>query len=368
MMLLDKIKRILEYAEKEHQILCSDIAVMIDDEIVCRYMTGTRDDDKTIPIKGDELYFLYSASKPITCTAALQLYEKGKLSLDDYVYKYIPEFKNVTVRTDSAIKPVKNHITIKHLFTMTSGINYDLCSRGITEQLAKDSESSTLDIVKAIASEPLAFEPGDGWLYGLSHDVLAAVVEIISDMPFAEYLQKNIFDVCGMENTYMYYDDKIQSRMCSQYCYKDEKVILTDKENQYIFTHNYHSGGAGIISCVDDYMKYIYTMINTEKLLKHETLDLMRKAHLDKKQCEIFQECKRGYSYGLGVRTNSFSNFSAKGEFGWDGAGGAYILMDPDNRIGIFYATHIRDYGDYLYNDLHLQLRDTVYEYIKSKS
>ena len=86
----------------------------------------------------------------------------------------------------------------------------------------------------------------------------------------------------------------------------------------------------------------------------------MRQGHLSEEEYNDFQNFKKDYSYGLGVRANIADNFSVKGEFGWDGAAGAYGLMDPENHIAVFYATHVRNRG-YLYNELHPQLRDIVY-------
>lgn len=356
-----EVKRILDDALKNHQIPCSDIAVSVDGKMVYRYMNGTRDDEQIVPIKGDELYYLYSASKPITCTAALQLYEKGLIDLEDTVDKFIPEYKNLLVKTEDGIVPAKNAMKIKHLFTMTSGLSYDLTTPEICGQISKNPESTTLDLVKAMAKTPLEFEPGTHYLYSLSHDVLAAVVEVVSGMSYGEYLQKNIFDVCGMKNTYVGCPEGVRERIVSQYLYDEngDKTSLMEKENNYILTPKYQSGGAGLVSCVDDYMLFQNALIGG-KLLKSDTVELMRQDHLSEVEYNDFQNFKQVYSYGLGVRTNIADKFSVKGEFGWDGAAGAYGIMDPDNHLVVFYVTHVRNRG-YMYSDLHPQIRDAVY-------
>ena len=154
--------------------------------------------------------------------------------------------------------------------------------------------------------------------------------------------------------------------VCSQYLYNPEsgRASLMSKENGFILTPKYESGGAGLISCVDDYMKFVAKMSNGNRLLKTETIDLMRSNQLGKQAYVDFQSCKQGYSYGLGVRTDMDGRFAHKGEFGWDGAAGAYVMIDPDNHIGIFYATHVRNHGTYLYHVLHPALRDAVYRVI----
>ena len=358
---MQELKKILDDALRNHQIPCSDIAVSVDGKTVYRYMNGTNDDGQKIPVTGDELYYLYSASKPITCTAALQLYEKGLIDLEDNVDKFIPEFKHLSVKTNDGAVPAQNSMKIKHLFTMTSGLSYDLETPAIREQISQNPESTTMELVKAMTKTPLEFEPGTHYLYSLSHDVLAAVIEAVSGMSYGEYLQKYIFDVCGMKNTYVGCPDELRVRLASQYLYDEnrDETSLMEKENNYILTSKYQSGGAGLVSCVEDYMLFQNALISG-KLLKRSTVDLMRQNHLTEVQYRDFQSFKPVYSYGLGVRTNISDEFTVKGEFGWDGAAGAYGIMDPENRLVVFYVTHVRNRG-YLYSDLHPQIRDAVY-------
>lgn len=362
-----KVKILMDRAVAEHQVPGSDVAISYNGEIVYRYMNGTNDEAKSVPVKGDELYFLYSATKPITCTAALQLLEKGKIRLEDKLSDYIPEYKDMWVKTSEGVRRAQKPITLKNLFTMSSGLNYNIEAAGIREQKMRKPDSGTLEMVRALANEPLEFEPGEHFLYSLSHDVLAAVVELAADMPFGDYLKKNIFEVCGMERTGFTLNEEIRGKMCAQYIYDAQRdhADLMEKENGFILTPAYQSGGAGLISCVDDYIKFVTEMANGNKLLKAQTIDLMRANQLGQQAYQDFQSCKPGYAYGLGVRTDAAGNFAAKGEFGWDGAAGAYVMIDPDNHIGIFYATHVRSHGEYLYNELHPAIRDEVYRQIR---
>lgn len=362
----DQIKHLIDEAVSEHEVPCSDIMIAYHGEVVYRYMNGTIDDEKKVPIKGDELYFLYSATKPITCTAAMQLVEAGRMKLEDKVSDYIPEFQEMWVKSEAGLKKAEKPITIQNLFSMTSGMNYDLNNQSILAQLEKNPNSSTLEMVRAMAGEPLEFEPGEHFKYSLSHDVLAAIVEVVSGMPFGEYLQKHIFDVCGMTRTGFTLNEEIKNKMCSQYIYDAQagKASLKGKWNQLILTPAYQSGGAGLISCVEDYIKFVMEMSNGNRLLKAESIDLMRANQLGQQAYQDFQDCKFGYTYGLGVRTDAFGRYAHKGEFGWDGAAGSYVMIDPDNHIGIFYATHVCGHGEYLYKGLHQEIRDEVYRVI----
>ena len=361
-----EVKRLMDESVSEHGIPGSDIAIVYKGEIVYRYRNGTSDDEKKVPVQGDELYFLYSATKPITCTAVLQLVETGRLRLDDKVSDYIPEFEKMMVKTAEGLKKAEKPVTIQNLLSMTSGLDYDVEKPGIKAVIEKNPNASTIEIVRAIAGEPLQFEPGEHFQYGLSHDVLAAVVEVISGMSFGDYLKKNIFDVCGMTRTGFLCNEKAKELVCSQYEYNGETGIAEPKprENWLVLTPVYQSGGAGLISCVDDYIKFVSEMSNGNRLLKTETIDMMRANQLGEQAELEFQDCKPGYTYGLGVRTDVYGRYAHKGEFGWDGAAGAYIMIDPDNHIGIFYATHVLNHGTYLYQELHQSIRDAVYREI----
>lgn len=363
----EKVRKLLDDALTKDQVPCSDLSVTYRGKAVYRYQNGTKDTQKLTPLKGDELYFLYSATKVITCTALLQLLEKGKISLSDEVAKYIPEYKNLWVKTESGVTKAQNPLLLKYLFTMTSGLDYNLEKSAILRQKQLKPDSTTLEMVKTFAEEPLEFEPGTHYCYSLSHDVLAAVLEVVTDTVFGEYLQKHIFSICEMEHTGFELNDEIRNRMCSQYQINEQTGLAEriEKNNEFILTPNYQSGGAGLISCVEDYTGFVTELACSNRLLKAETINLMRQNHLGAQARAEFEALKTGYTYGLGVRTNQTSDFSAKGEFGWDGAAGAYALIDPDNQIAIFYATHIRNHGVYLYDKLHPAIRDAVYEALK---
>ena len=360
----EKVQKLMDDSVQFNNVPCSDILVTYKGNEVFRYCNGTSDDERKVPLKGDELYFIYSATKVVTCTALMQLWEKGLFSLEDEVAKYIPEYADVMVKTPEGAVKLQTPLRIKHLFTMTSGLDYNLERGGIKQLIEEKPDASTLEIVKAFAQEPLEFEPGSHYLYSLSHDVLGAILEVIAGMSLGEYLQKNIFDVCGMTRTGFALNDHIRSKMCSQYKMDEETgmVHLMEKENDYILTPCYQSGGAGLISCVEDYGRFVTELANGNRLLKKETIDLMRRNHLGEQARKEFSSMKQGYTYGLGVRSNMENKIAAIGEYGWDGAAGAYALIDPDNHIAVFYATHICSHGAYLYEKLHPQLRDAVYE------
>lgn len=355
-----------------------DMMVAVDGETVYRHQAGWRDCEKKIPMAGDELYWIYSASKVITCAAALTLYEKGAYLLSDPVSAYIPEFAEMKVRRirpdgQPVIEPARETMTIRHLFTMSTGLDYDLFRPEVLEAVEKSGgRAPTVEIARALAKRPLNFEPGSRFLYSLSHDVLAAVVEVIAGMPFREYVQKAIFDPCGMKDSGYHLTDEKRARMAQQYQFVDARNAYEPigPQNTYILGSEYDSGGAGVITSVEDYMRFARMMTRLgvadsgERVLSPGTINLMRTNHLGPAQLQDLDDWPqfKGYGYGLGVRTmldrtKSGSN-GPVGEFGWGGAAGAYVIIDPENRVTAFYAQHMLNNQEI---HVHPRLRNILY-------
>ncbi len=316
-----------------------DLAVYKDGECVLRHMNGYSDLENKVEINGKERYNIYSCSKPITCTSALQLWEKGLFSLEDKLSDYMPEFKEMTVRSDDGIKKVENPILIKHLFEMTAGFSYNCYSPELKKAIDEtDGKCPTREVMKYLAKEPLLFEPGDRWEYSLCHDVLAAFVEVISGEKFEDYVKKNIFDIVGMNNsTFMLPDDEIET-IAPQYRFEDGKAINIGKPIAgFKIGTEYASGGAGCISTLEDYIKFLEG-IRTYKLLKKETLEMMTTDRLSDNQKRAYWTAGT-HGYGLGVRCPKGDKRYI--DFGWGGAAGAYLAIDIQNAISIYFATHL---------------------------
>ncbi len=377
-MYFEALKQYMDNLDNTYRIPGRYIIVTHRGKRVFEYGAGYADEAKTKPFTADSLVNLYSTSKPITCAAALQLFERGKFLLEEPISNFLPAFKDMTVRHISKngteeIKKAEKPILIHQLFTMTAGLSYDLASHSL---LAIKDESCgmcpTVPTVNAIANEPLLFEPGTAYRYSLCHDVLGALIEVISDMPFGEYLKKNIFEPLGMENTGFKTNEDIFSRMADQYTLNPntDKVEKIGKANPYRLGTMYESGGAGLISCAEDYIRFATAMANFGKspegaqILSKATVNLMRATHvipseLGVNDMNIF--CTQGYHYGLGVRTavgTTTGRLQSRGEFGWDGAAGCYVLMDPDEEIALFYAQHRRNPQN---AENHPHIRNMVY-------
>lgn len=368
----------------------NSVVVYKDGKRVFSYQSGFSSVEKREPMRGGELFNIYSCSKPTTVVSALQLYEKGLFLLDDPLYDFIPEFRHMKVRCKEGMEDAKTPITMRHLFTMTAGLDYNTNApwRAKAEERTK-GRMETLDVVRAIAEEPLFFHPGTKWNYSMCHDVLAAAVEAISGQRFSEYVREHIFAPLGMESATYHPTDADRARMAEQYCYeivgendavkqqagliqgKDGVVVNVGKGNHLVFGAEYDSGGAGITVSVEDYAKFANALAcggvgeTGEKILGAGTIELLRTNQLTfgSIDCSNFGwEQLKGYGYGLGVRTmidRVASGFNGTcSEFGWGGAAGATILIDPDTRLAYFYAHHMLNPQETYYQP---RLRNAVF-------
>lgn len=324
---------------------------------VFKYSSGYANVEDGVKMDADyHKMFMYSCSKPVTCTAAMMLWERGKFILDDPVEKFLPEWGHVkyTRRLEdgsSEIVDFDGKISIADLFSMTSGLDYNIGSASFKAAREKFAPvCNTVDMMKALAADPLYERPGQYWFYGMSHDVLAAVIEVVAGMSLRDFAKKNIFDPLGMTDT-AYCDGKLDERGAVQYWFNDEadRYQRANQRNDYIFGSDYASGGAGIYSTVPDMAKFAEMMANGgktpegESIISGRTIDLMRKNRLSEDMRRVYWY--PGYGYGLGVRTlidpARAGASSAVGEFGWSGAAGAYMLIDPDSEVAMFYAHHM---------------------------
>ncbi len=330
-------------------------------EEVFRYSYGYSDRENQIKMTGDEYYFMYSATKPLTCATALAAYEEGAFILAEPVWWYLPEFKNCQVKVYNPdcsynLVPLKREIMIQDLFTMSAGLNYDTGNAEIRKVMEEtNGRAPTREIAKAIAKIPLEFQPRERWNYSLCHDVLAALVEVATGVKFSEYMKKKIFEPLGMTKSTFRINDEILSKMAQQYQYNytTNEAELFGKRNGYVFGSEYDSGGAGLITTIDDYAKFVQAMScggkapNGNRILSPLTVKLMGTNMLDEKRMAQFSGWRNNaeYGYGLGVRTKIYEgwggNLSSIGEFGWDGAAGSLCSIDPTNEIGIVYTQHM---------------------------
>lgn len=340
---------------------------------VYQYAAGYADLERQIPLSGEEYFNIYSCSKIATVTAALQLLEQGKFLLSDPLYEYIPEYRTMYVKLPSGeLKKAKNFITIGQLFQMTAGFNYNTNAPAFAKARAITAgKMDTVTVIKSLAQEPLSFEPGTHWQYSLCHDVLAGLVSVIAGKPFREYMKESIFVPLEMKDCVYHHTKAIISRMASMYTYMGEQKFLKkmEKSISHVFGEEYDSGGAGITTTLTDYMKLIAALanfglgLNGERILSKGAVELMRTNCLNAEQMKDFNWSQyRGYGYGLGVRTMidkaRSGSLGSVGEFGWCGAAGSMVLIDPEQELAVFYVQHCLNPREEYYMP---RLRNVIY-------
>lgn len=361
-----------------------------DGEPVFEYVSGYSDIEKGEKMSPDKTFFMYSCSKITTTICALKLMEKGLYKLDDPLYDFIPEYKDMYVKRDNGdvIKsPVS--ITIRNLFTMTAGFNYNFNVPSIKRAgEITGGKYDTLETIKCLAREPLYFVPGEKWSYSLCHDVLGGFVEAVSGKTLGEFAKENVFEPLGIDAKY-HLTEEYTENMAQQYRFIDDsgesdivKLQQTDKNmvggyhvvegkvNSHMLGENYCSGGAGVVTTVPEYAKLMAALanggigINREKIIERDTLEQWRTNQLDENQLRFVNWSQlKGYGYGLGVRTMMDASVGTPlGEVGWGGAAGANALIDMDNNVSFYYAHHMLNNQE---GYVQPRLRDILYECLK---
>ena len=347
-------------------------------QVVYRDAIGLMDRERQLSMRHDSIFRIYSMTKPITCVALMMLYEQGRFRLADPISKFIPAFADLKVhppgdaRSDK-LEALERDVTVHDLLCHTSGMTYHFSEYGPVEQLYRDakvvSDQSLGQFVADLAELPLAFQPGTAWRYSLSQDVVAHLVEVLSDSPFDEFLATNIFGPLGMTDTGFYVPADKHDRFAAMYGARDvlefdatgaaAKADADGGVNELIGDpltclesrpHNVLRGGHGLVSTLDDYLLFCRMLLDEGelrgvRLLSRKTVELMRCNHLPAALFPIgFEDGPRlGIGYGLGFGTvmdvgQSQSVGSADTYF-WSGAATTSFWIDPrEDLIGIQMA------------------------------
>lgn len=351
-----------------------DCIVYQDHKQIYRHMNGTVDGAKTKKVQANQRYLMFSMTKVQTMTAIMQLVEQGRLSLEDEVGKYLPAYRRLMVEKDGGVEELKTPMKIWHLLSMQSGLDYDLNRPGIQRVLKeKGQQATTREIVDAMVETPLKFVPGTHFLYSLSHDVAAAVLEVVTGMRFGEYLKKNLWEPLEMQDTFFAkpQNDGLE-RLAQQYIANEKGIVPMEQTCNYQLSESYESGGAGLVSCTEDYAKLADALscggesANGVRILKAETVELIKKNLLCEDAIRDIEVSmgRKGYGYGCGMQVlmkpEMIGSAAPAGIFGWDGAAGSCIQMDTVSKTSIVYVQHVRNCG-MAYGVIHPKLRELVF-------
>jgi len=322
---------------------------------------GNRGADDETPLKKDDLFRIYSMSKPITAVAAMQLYEQGKFHLSDPVSKFVPELKDLMVMgEDGELTPSEKTMTMHHLLTHTAGFSYGFQARtdAVDKAYAEAKIWGSRDLTafaETLAKLPLKFEPGTRWHYSVAVDVTGLVVERISGQPFDEYLAEHVFAPLGMEDTFFAVPEDKRDRFLPNHFWNPEtKSLVANREVQPAAMSDYFnvslfSGGGGLVSTASDYMRFAESIRNGgslqgKRILGAKTINYMRKNHLPgsvdmggsgENPLAAGEQRGLGFGLGFGVVTDAVKSgtLGSDGEYQWGGAAGTLFWIDPVEEV-----------------------------------
>lgn len=355
----------------------AQIIIHKDGKEVFRHIAGFSDAEKTKPAQYSDLFWLFSMTKVFTMTAAMRLVERGVLNLDEPIGTYLESFQKLTVKAGEGTEPLKSPLTLRRLMSMTGGYGYIANDYSGVKRVCENKKASTAEIVDAFSETPLNFQPGTHFSYSFCHDIVAGIVEAVSGKTYGEFLKDELFTPLGITDMgFKWSEEQIKKRAAKWKCERTgEKISFSvgSQLNWLELSENYESGGAGLFGNAEQYIKLADALANGGvayngyRVLSVDSIELMRTNQLSEQALKEFQSQPRfkGYGYGLGVRTvidNAAANISPNcHEFGWDGAAGSYVLIDPENHISIVYAQHIMGH-DEAPTKYHHAFRDLTYK------
>ncbi len=313
---------------------------------------GMADVEHNEPMTKDTYFRLFSMTKPVTSVALLTLYEEGKFQLDDPLARYLPEFKDIKVFagvdkqgaliTEDAVRAPTLHDVFRH----TAGFSYGAGPEPVQKLLTPSpyAEASLEALAHRLANAPLIYQPGTRWVYSFSHDIQARLVEVLSGMPFDEYVRKHIFQPLGMNEVVFGLPPKLAGKFANTYSPNDAgKLIASDTPEKTTY-NTPPFGGTSLAGPVMDYARFAQMLVNSGELdgariLSPRTVDLMATNHLPDgvARGSAGGGEASGEGYGLGVRVvidpAKAGNLTSAGTFGWSGAAGTHFFVDRKEQL-----------------------------------
>lgn len=335
----------------EEGSLAGSVIFLEKNGLLTKDVFGYQNLETKVPMSENSIFRWASMTKPIIATAILQLAEKEKLDLDDPVALYIPKVSQMNVYdgTPNGRTP-ENTMTILHLLSHTSGstsaYDFSLAGKAASNVLRKKEAANLNELVDAITETQLSFEPGEGWAYGYSNDLLAAIIEKVSGMSVEVYLSRFIFEPLEMNKTSFVVKDA--QDLTSVYAPDQEgelKVIETNKKSRYVNGENFARGNGGLAGPAGDYLNFCRMILNKgtfngKRLLKQASVELMMKNSVVEKYFPLKVASNEltghGYGLGFGVIMND-APLGTPGDVYWPGSLFTFFFISPEHQsIGIF--------------------------------
>lgn len=318
---------------------------------------GMQDVATAKPIEFDTIFRIYSMTKPITSVAVMMLYEEGDFQLSSPISEFIPAFKDMKVYANhgDAIVDAEREMTVKHLLTHTAGLIYGGDWVHPINDRYREADFYGGDLAhmaKELGDIPLLHHPGDAWNYGMSTDVLGYLVEVVSGMPFAEFLKKRIFEPLGMVDTDFSVPKEKANRYATLYEPTEDGGIQV-MENAPVSSGPlsfHHSGGAGLQSTAADYLRFCQMMLNEgeldgERLLGRKTVELITMNHIPDDWQPLWRTgCGFGLGFAVVTDVADTHALGSLGTYSWGGLASTTFWIDPvEELIGILMTQLIGD-------------------------
>ncbi len=369
---IGQIKKVLRAGIDNNELAGANLMIIKDGNEILYHEDGYADKEEKLPVRRDSIFRLYSMSKPVTAAAVMILFERGEIDLYDPVSKFLPGFKNQMVAAGGELVPAQREVNIKDLLSMTSGLVYggsdragqdtEALFRELDDRLLGDSPMSTLEAMNKLGKCALAFQPGSAWQYGTSADVLGAVVEVVSGLSYGEFLDKEFFKPLGMQDTAFWVPEEKRDRLVKTYARNEKGELVPFYQDHLGVIHKmdripaFESGGAGLVSTIDDYAKFAGMLMNEGSLgdvriLRPRTVNYLTSCTLNTEQQKNFDDWVTlgGHSYGNLMRVmtdpSRAGDMGSLGEYGWDGWLGAYFCNCPRENLTFLLMMQRTDAG-----------------------
>lgn len=353
---LKRIDQFIQRQMQDGQLVGAVALVARQGKLIYSQAFGKADVERGKPLDKDAIFRIYSMTKPVTTVSAMMLYEDGRFQLNDPVHRYLPAFKNLKVYVDNG-KPeggreVPNRaVTIRDLMAHTSGLTYGLFGDSTVDRLYRQANpldrSGTLkDMVDKLGELPLMFHPGERWQYSVATDVLGRLVELVSGQRLDRFFQERIFTPLGMKDTAFFVPADKLGRFPVNYRWSsDLKRSIADhpSSSSYRNAPSFLSGGGGLVSTAQDYLRFCQMLLNEgeldgTRLLGAKSVQLMTLNHIDDAVTPATGvTLGSGAGFGLGFRVildlARSKKIGSAGSYSWGGMASTAFFIDPQEQL-----------------------------------